>query len=313
MNSSGPTRALSTFQSQGPPWMNGVELLDDALRNKRFLPTGCEGLDTLLGGGLRQGHLTELVGPSASGKTQICLYVASYVAVKHFGSIVFFDTSNSFSPNRVASMINQICEPVHKEVFFETFLTVLFIFKIPTHAQRQERWIMKIMNSIHCQSVFDIFSLHDALHELESTLMKKTISEDKKICMLIVDSVSSLITPILGSKDSQGHSLMVSSGYLLKKLAHEWNLAILVINHMVSGERGTTKPAMGESWKCIPHVRLQLSRSPGSRICSISLLRHTSMVSRSEFIPFFDCFITLILGYFRYLIALQNTIQRFLF
>lgn len=257
MNYSGPTRAVTIFESQGPPWMNGVELLDDALRNKRFLPTGCEGLDTLLGGGLRQGQVTELVGPSSSGKTQICLYVASYAAVKHFGSIVFFDTSNSFSPNRVASMVNQICKPVHKE----------------------EKGIMKIMNSIHCQSVFDIFSLHDALHELESTLRKKTISDDSKICMLIVDSVSSLITPILGSKDSQGHSLMVSTGYLLKKLAHEWNLSVLVINHMVSGERGTSKPAMGESWKCIPHVRLQLSRSPRSRICSISLLRHTSMAS----------------------------------
>ncbi|PKU87043.1 DNA repair protein RAD51 like 4 [Dendrobium catenatum] len=104
--------------------MNGVELLDDALRNKRFLPTGCDGIDTLLGGGLREGQLTEIVGPSSSGKTQFCLYVASNVAVKLCGSVVFLDTSNSFSPTRIASIVNQIFGPAVKEVFFNAFLTL---------------------------------------------------------------------------------------------------------------------------------------------------------------------------------------------
>ena len=37
------------------------------------LSTGCEVLDTLLGGGLLSRALTELSGESASGKTQFCL------------------------------------------------------------------------------------------------------------------------------------------------------------------------------------------------------------------------------------------------
>ncbi|XP_028552025.1 DNA repair protein RAD51 homolog 4 [Dendrobium catenatum] len=252
----GASRTLSNFESKCLRWMNGVELLDDALRNKRFLPTGCDGIDTLLGGGLREGQLTEIVGPSSSGKTQFCLYVASNVAVKLCGSVVFLDTSNSFSPTRIASIVNQIFGPAVKE--------------------GQEIRIKNIMSSIHCQSVFDIFSLQDVLHELYNTLKMQTISKGDKICMLVVDSVSSLITPILGSKNSQGRSLMVSVGYLMKQLADEWNLSVLVTNHMVSGGE-TSKPALGESWKCIPHVRLQLSRCPGSSICNVSVLKHTSM------------------------------------
>lgn len=31
-------------------------------------------IDKLLGGGLRQGQLTEIVGPSSSGKTQVIIY-----------------------------------------------------------------------------------------------------------------------------------------------------------------------------------------------------------------------------------------------
>lgn len=51
-----------------------------------------------------------------------------------------------------------------------------------------------------------------------------------------------------------------------------------VTNHMVGGEGGLPKPALGESWKSIPHVRLLLSREHGSSISTVSVLKHTSMV-----------------------------------
>ncbi|KAF6148855.1 hypothetical protein GIB67_014226 [Kingdonia uniflora] len=67
----GITQVLSIIDSQHQPWLNGVELLEDARQNKHVLSTGCEGIDLLLQGGLRQGQVTELVGPSSSGKTQV--------------------------------------------------------------------------------------------------------------------------------------------------------------------------------------------------------------------------------------------------
>lgn len=55
-------------------------------------------------------------------------------------------------------------------------------------------------------------------------------------------------------------------------------LQIKVTNHMVGGEGGTSKPALGESWKTVPHVRLLLSHDHGSNFCNISILKHTCMV-----------------------------------
>lgn len=103
-----------------------------------------------------------------------------------------------------------------------------------------------------------------------------------------------------------GRALMVALGYSLKKLAHEHNIAVLVLmkfwgigchcasklkpffnlflkvtNHTVgAGENGKTKPALGETWKSIPHVRLMLSRDNRNNSCTISILKHTSMVTQ---------------------------------
>ncbi|ONK76985.1 uncharacterized protein A4U43_C02F1930 [Asparagus officinalis] len=248
----GISQILSIIDGQHQPWLNGVQLLEDTLQNKHFLSTGYEGIDMLLGGGLREGQLTEIVGPSSSGKTQVCLHVASHVADSHLG-VVFLDTSNSFSAHRVACIINQLSGPLAKEV--------------------NERRVQRIMTGITCQSVYDIFVLLDVLHQLEFSLKVK--SESAKTSVLIIDSISSLIAPVLGGKDSQGRLLMISAGFLLKKLADEYNLAVLVTNHMVSGEGGSLKPALGESWKSVPHVRLLLSRNQGSNIGNMSVLKHT--------------------------------------
>ncbi|KAG8644504.1 hypothetical protein MANES_11G135500v8 [Manihot esculenta] len=181
----GITQLLSIIDRQHQPWLNGLQLLEDARQNKHVLSTGFEEIDKLLGGGVREGQLTELVGPSSSGKTQ----------------------------------------------------------------------------------------------QLENSLKSQGPKGDCKVQMLIVDSISSLITHVLGGSGPQGHALMTAAGFLLKKLAHEHNIAVLVTNHMVAGEGGTLKPALGESWKSIPHVRLLLSRDPGNKISNISILKHPSLAS----------------------------------
>lgn len=51
-----------------------------------------------------------------------------------------------------------------------------------------------------------------------------------------------------------------------------------VTNHMVGGEGGTLKPALGESWKNVPHVRLQFSRDLATSIYGVYILKHPCMV-----------------------------------
>ncbi|XP_065036154.1 DNA repair protein RAD51 homolog 4-like isoform X1 [Musa acuminata AAA Group] len=249
-----------------PPWLNGVELLEDAKWNKHVLPTGCKGIDILLGGGLREGQLTEIVGPSSSGKTQVCLRSALGVADMHLGVVLFLDTCNSFSPHRIAHMVNSQSDTLVKE--------------------GKEGRLKRIMSSILCHSLFDIFELLDVLHQLECKLKHQVKSSGNRIRLLIVDSISSLITPILGGKNSQGRLMMITTGILLKKIANEYNLSVLVTNHMVGGEGGSLKPALGESWKNIPHVRLSLSHDQGSNVCNVSILKHTIIVNIYYFFAF---------------------------
>ena len=56
-------------------------------------------------------------------------------------------------------------------------------------------------------------------------------------------------------------------------------MVMKVTNHTVGGEGGVPKPALGESWKSIPHTRLLLSRDRGNNNCIVSIIKHSSMVS----------------------------------
>ncbi|KAK2989683.1 hypothetical protein RJ640_015532 [Escallonia rubra] len=287
----GITQVLSIIDGQHQPWLNGMDLLEDAQQNKHLLSTGCERIDFLLQGGLREGHLTELVGPSSSGKTQVCLQVASNVAKEYSGSVVFFDTGNSFSPKRIEQILGQLSDHSDIEVKLLFVASSFYVYhsyvryhvcpcnpflKPPFNILQSNKLLEQVMNNIVCHPVFDIFTLLDVLHQLESKLRSQGGS---KVRLLIVDSISSLITPILGGSGAQGHALMISAGFLLKELAHRHNLSAVVTNHMVGGEGGTLKPALGESWKSMPHVRLHLFRDSKSSICNMSILRHPYIVS----------------------------------
>lgn len=212
--------------------------------------------DSFLHGALREGFVTELVGPSASGKTQVCLQAAASIAKGYTGGVVFFDTGNSFSAKRVACLVDRA--------------------SYSTSTQGNHTGPDKIMKNIRCCPIFDIFSLLDVLHQLELTLKNQMLTGQHSVRLLVVDSFSSVIVPVLGGNGPYGHALMTSTGNLLKKIAHEYNVCILVTNHMVGGEGGSSKPALGESWKSIPHVRLLLSRDRESNTCSISVLKHPS-------------------------------------
>lgn len=60
-------------------------------------PTGLPGLDDALGGGLRRGHLSEIVGGRSSGRTTVmCAIVAAAIARGEMAAVV--DTHDRFDP-----------------------------------------------------------------------------------------------------------------------------------------------------------------------------------------------------------------------
>lgn len=88
----------------------GFELGSD-IKNKqentKYIPTYCENVDNLLGGGLRLGTTMELFAEFSSGKTQIG-HVLAVSVIKNFpeSEVIYIDTENTFSGKR----IEQICE-----------------------------------------------------------------------------------------------------------------------------------------------------------------------------------------------------------
>ncbi len=57
---------------------------------------------------------------------------------------------------------------------------------------------------------------------------------------------------------------------------------VQITNHTVGGEFGQPKPALGESWKRIPDVRLLLTHDPSSNACEVAVIKHSSIVSPPE-------------------------------
>lgn len=62
------------------------------------LPSGCEGLDRLLGGGFESGIITQIYGESGTGKTNIAIQLAVQAVARGL-RVIFIDTEG-FSPER---------------------------------------------------------------------------------------------------------------------------------------------------------------------------------------------------------------------
>ncbi|KAG0554615.1 hypothetical protein KC19_12G105100 [Ceratodon purpureus] len=230
-------------------------------RGQQYLPTGCESLDKLLEGGLREGTVTELVGGSSSGKTQVCMQVAANVSCGCRAMVGYVDTCHSFSATRLSHMLGGL---------------------VGGRDASQRRAgaadeIGEAMKSVLHYSIFDIFAMLSLLNQIHINLCAQVQvgEQPKTLRLLIVDCASSVIAPILGG--TQGHALMVSMGIILKKLALENHLAVLITNHTVGGEGGQPKPALGETWKAIPNVRLHFVRDWDSNLCHVSVMKHATM------------------------------------
>jgi DNA repair protein RadB len=74
------------------------------------VPTGCETLDTLLGGGLERGTVTQLYGPPGSGKTNVALSAAVEVAAG--GESALYIDTEGLSIDRFEQILSARVEDV---------------------------------------------------------------------------------------------------------------------------------------------------------------------------------------------------------
>ncbi|XP_028938249.1 DNA repair protein RAD51 homolog 4 isoform X1 [Ornithorhynchus anatinus] len=236
--------------------LSGADVYEELAETTAILPTGLPGLDRLLDSGLYTGEVAELTGAPGSGKTQVCLCAAASVAHGLGRNVLFLDSTGGFTAARLLQLLRA--------------------------RTRDEEEQAGALRRIRVERSFDAFGVLDALQDLRgsfsrqrsercSARSKRLTDTDVVIVrhtgtgapgpvkMLVLDSVSAVISPLLGGRQSEGLAVMTQLARELKTLAREFGLAVVVTNHLTRDrETGRSRPGLGRSWSFVPSTRVVL-------------------------------------------------------
>ncbi|XP_057676798.1 DNA repair protein RAD51 homolog 4 isoform X1 [Corythoichthys intestinalis] len=216
--------------------VSGADLYDELLSSSAILATGNPDLDTLLDSGVYTGEITELAGGPGSGKTQVCMGLAATVSHRLKQNVIYVDTTGGLTAGRLRQMLQS---------------------QTSSHDQQ-----MEALQRITVYRAFDVFSLLDCLYRLSANGGRLRQACGSCVKALIVDSVSAVIAPLLGSKYQEGMLMMNQVAISLKTMAKDFNLATLVTNHVTQNDEGEVQPGLGVSWSHVPRTRVLLERLP---------------------------------------------------
>ena len=226
------------------------------LQSSVLLPSGIETLDALLGGGLREGQVTELFGPSPSGKTQVCHCIAACAAWLDY-QVVYITSNGSFSSDRLVKLSRH----------------VLGHFNLRDSTETVES-VPKILQNVSVTSVTDAASLAALFQGMVESFgfLEKHGKPVPKV--VLVDSPSLLLYRDLATSQPRGKLVMTMLTSAMSKLAHRFSVAVVVTNHEVrpfrakaegdaarAGEVGVGdggKPGLGILWGPQASVRVRL-------------------------------------------------------
>ncbi|KTF75362.1 hypothetical protein cypCar_00040042 [Cyprinus carpio] len=128
---------------------------------------------------------------------------------------------------------------------------------------------MEALQKIKVFRVFDVFSLLACLQHLRSNGLQKASVGGGSVKALMVDSVSAVLSPMLGGKQNEGMSLLMQVAGELKMIAKDFNIAVLVTNHVTKDGNGHLKAGLGQSWSHVPRTRVLLQRVEDTETSSL--------------------------------------------
>ena len=205
-----------------------------------MIKTGLKELDQFLGGGIKEGLVTNISGQSATGKTQLAFQICLHAL--HSGKDVLFqDTTGEFRPERLVEMMQlrkinpSLLDKIKVSRITNTAQQIQCFSKIP----------LKSYSLIIVDSVTDLFSFEYSKKEqsLEKhiSFMKymqnlSSIAIDGKIPIIITNMVRTINkhekenleesismythTKIKLSKNSDGYLCQVISPFVKKKFQY---------------------------------------------------------------------------------------------
>jgi DNA repair protein RAD51 len=158
-----------------------------------MIKTGFKKLDQILGGGIKEGMITDIYGQTATGKTQLTFQICLN-ALKSGKEVLFQDTTGGFRPERILEMMKaQHMDPA--------LLDKIKVGRV-TDTSQQIQYLLKIpinnFSLIIIDSVTDLFSFEylKKEHSFEKHLsfMKymqnlASIAINKKIPIIVTNIV----------------------------------------------------------------------------------------------------------------------------
>ncbi|XP_024864576.1 DNA repair protein RAD51 homolog 4 isoform X1 [Kryptolebias marmoratus] len=236
--------------------VSGADLYEELLSSTAILSTGNPSLDKLLDSGLFTGEITELSGGPGSGKSQVCFGAAVHISHHLKQSVIYIDTTGGLTASRLLQMLRS-----------ET-----------TNTDEQ----MEALQRIRIVRLFDVYALLDCLYGLCGGGLQQASVGGGSVKAVIVDSVSAVIAPLLGGKQSEGMSLMTQVAGVLKTMAKDFSVAALVTNHVTRSGSGDVQPGLGVSWSHVPRTRILLERVETAPSVSRSSLRSATLIKSSR-------------------------------
>jgi RAD51-like protein 3 len=206
--------------------------------------------NSLFGGKICSGQVIELCGSSSTGKTQLCHFLSMIVA--QTSGVYYIDTGLSLSTLRLRQM--------HQHYS---------LIKVADNISLVEVSEIEMLDRIRCFEIFDAFVLLNLLEQTNAMIESKESYFGKNLRLIVIDSITSLIAPILGGvkmpnltqyPQRQGHSVMVEISRLIKEIAVNHDVIVLLTNSLIGEEGGDQRPALGASWVSVPSMRLTLAK-----------------------------------------------------
>ncbi|PVH15360.1 DNA repair protein rhp51 [Candidozyma duobushaemuli] len=214
------------------------------------LTTGSKQLDTLLGGGVETGSITEIFGEFRTGKSQLChtLAVTCQLPIDMGGGegkCLYIDTEGTFRPVRLVSI-----------------------------AQRYG------LNPDDCLDNVAYARAYNAEHQFQLLHQAAQMMSESRFSLLVVDSIMSLYrTDYSGRGELSARQTHVAKFMrTLQRLADEFGIAVVITNQVVAQVDGMAgmfnpdpkKPIGGNIIAHSSTTRLSFKKGRGEqRICKI--------------------------------------------